>query len=154
MDNISRNRVLLAIIGVLLITNLAVVIFFFNHRCAEAPRGPGFTERLKKEVGFTPAQMQVFEPKKKLFWNSMHEKFEDIKKTKENFYFQMYDSSIPDSVIESKATVIGNKQKEIDLQVIRHFTEVRKLCTADQLPKFDSLLPQIIQRMTAPPGRK
>jgi len=154
MNTISRNRILVTIIGILLITNLAVVIFFFNHKCAEVRRGPGFTERLKKEVGFTPEQLKVFEPKKKLFWGKMRQRFEEMKKSKESFYHQMYDPSIPDSVIQLKAAVIGNEQKEIDLQVIRHFKEVRMLCAPDQLSRFDSLLPMIIQRMTAPPERK
>lgn len=152
--NNSRNRILLALIGVLLLTNLAVVIFFYNHRCPEEPRQPGFTDRLKKEVGFTAEQMKVYEPKKKAFWEGMHQRFADMKKTKEDFYYQMYDPSTPDSVISAKAEVIGAKQKEIDLQVLRHFREVRTMCTPDQLQKFDSLLPMIIQRMTSPPGRK
>ncbi|MBA4166051.1 MAG: hypothetical protein H0X41_00635 [Chitinophagaceae bacterium] len=154
MNTISRNRVLLTIIGVLLITNLAVVIFFYNHKCGEEPRQPGFTDRLKKEVGFTPGQMKIFEPKKKVFWDKMHQRFDEMKKTKENFYYQMYDPAIPDSVIEAKAEMIGNQQKEIDVQVIKHFKEIRTLCTPEQLPKFDSLLPLIIRRMTAPPGKK
>ena len=98
--------------------------------------------------------MLVFEPKKKLFWDKMHQRFEEIKKTKEKFYFQMYDPSIPDSTLQANAGLIGNQQKELDLQVIRHFKDVRTLCTPDQLVKFDSLLPSIIKRMTALPGKK
>lgn len=154
MNNISRNRVLLTIIGVLLITNLVVVIIFFNHRCPEQPHQPGFTERLKKEVAFTPGQMKIFEPKKKVFWSEMHQRLDQMKKTKEDFYRQLYDPSIPDSVINAKAQVIGDEQKEIDVHVLRHFKDLRTLCTPEQLPKFDSLLPMIVQRMTAPPGRK
>lgn len=155
MNNISRNRILITIIGVLLITNVTVAWFFFNHKCTEEPpKGPGFTERLKKEVGFTPDQMKVFEPKKKVFSEKMHERFEKLKKTKENFYYQMYDASIPDSVIEAKADVIGDDQKEIDLMVIHHFKDIRTLCTDEQRPKYDSLLPLIIHRMTVLPGKK
>ena len=154
MNNITRNRILLAIIGALLLINLIVGLFFFNHKCAEEQRGPGFTERLKKEVGFTPEQMKIFEPKKKAFWERMHQRFEEMKRTKENFYYQLYDPSIPDSVIRSKAEAIGNEQKEIDLQVIKHFKDIRTLCTPEQLPKYDSLLPLIIKRMTASPGKK
>jgi hypothetical protein len=154
MNSISRNRILLSIIGILLITNIAVVVFFLNHKCHEEPRGPGFTERLKKEVGFTPEQMKVFEPKKRAFWDKMHRGFDNLKNTKEKFYYQMYDPSIPDSVIESRAEVIGKEQKELDLQVLRHFKDIRTICTPEQLPKFDSLLPLIIKRMTAPPGKR
>jgi hypothetical protein len=84
----------------------------------------------------------------------MRERFDEIKKTKEDFYFQLYDSTVADSVLEKKADVIGNQQKNLDLAVIRHFKDVRKLCTPEQLPKYDSLLPPIIERMTTRPGKK
>jgi hypothetical protein len=156
MNQLSRNKILVSIIAILLITNLAMLVMFFRV-CKPAHaeiKKPGFTERLKTEVGFTPEQMAVFEPKKKAFWNIMKNRFEEIKKTKESFYHQMYDPTISDSTLQLKAEVIGNQQKELDLQVIRHFREVRKMCSPEQLPKYDSLLPLIIERMTARPEKK
>jgi periplasmic protein CpxP/Spy len=154
MNQVSRNKILLLIIAILLITNIVLLVLYL--RITPAPpeiKRPGFTEKLKNEVGFTSEQMAVFEPKKKAFWNRMRQRFEEIKKTKEDFYYQMYDPKIPDSVLEIKADVIGEQQKELDLQVIRHFKDVRTLCTPEQLPKFDSLLPSIIKRMTERPRR-
>lgn len=138
-----------------MVTNIGMLIFFL--RCNRHPveeKRKGFTERLKTEVGFTPAQLEIFEPKKQDFWAKMRKKFDEIKKTKEDFYYQMYNPSIPDSVITKKAEAIGNQQKELDLQVLRHFKDIRTLCTPEQLPKYDSLLPAIIQRMTSRPERK
>lgn len=155
MNTLSRNKILLSIIAILLITNIGMLIFFL--RCNRHPveeKRKGFTERLKTEVGFTPQQMEIFEPKKKAFWDKMRARFDEIKKTKEDFYYQMYDPAIPDSVIVQKADVIGDQQKELDLQVIRHFKDVRKLCTPEQLPRYDSLLPAIIKRMTDRPSKK
>ncbi|MEO8583511.1 MAG: hypothetical protein ABI415_06930 [Flavitalea sp.] len=122
-----------------------------NH---EEENKPGFTERLKKEVGFTPQQMSVFEPKKKAFWNDMRQRFDEIRSTKRQFYFQIYDPNVPDSTIENKALVIGKQQKDLDLQVIKHFKDVRKICSSEQVIKFDSLVPYIIQRMTALPDKR
>ncbi len=156
MNQPERNKTLLTIIAILLITNLVMLILFFrmSHQLDSQPKKLGFTEKLKKQVGFSQQQMSVFEPRKKIFWDKMRARLDEIKKTKEDFYFQMYDPTVPDSVIEAKANVIGNQQKELDLQVIRHFKDIRKLCTPDQLPKYDSLLPSIIERMTARPERR
>jgi protein CpxP len=153
MNTLSRNKILLTIIAILLVTNIAMLISLLRCDKKEPPKRVGFTERLKKEVGFTPEQMSVFEPKKKLFWDTMKGKFDQIKKTKEDFYYQMYDPSIPDSVINQKAELIGDQQKDLDLFVIRHFKDIRTLCTPDQLPKYDSVLPHIIRRMTERSGR-
>ncbi len=155
MNSLARNKTLLIIIAILLFTNIAMLVFFM--KCNKPPgetKKTGFSERLTKEVGFTPQQMAVFEPKKKIFWENMRSHFEGIKKAKEDFYYLMYDPSIPDSIIIQKAEVIGEEQKELDLFVIRHFKDVRALCTPEQLPKYDSLLPHIIKRMTERPKRK
>ena len=154
MNQLSRNRVLLTIIAVLLITNVVMLVLFFRmQKPAEKPR-TSFTERLKTEVGFTAEQMAVYEPKKKAFWSRMRERFDEIKKTKEDFYFLMYDPNVNDSVLNVKADSIGNQQKELDLFVIRHFKDVRKMCTPEQLPKYDSLLPSIVERMTTRSRKK
>jgi hypothetical protein len=156
MNTISRNRVLLTFIGILIITNIVVAVLYIrlSKRVEEEHKKPGFTEKLKKEVGFTPEQIAVFEPKKKAFWGKMRSRFDEMKHTKDQFYTYIYDPSIPDSVIESKAEIIGRQQKELDQQVISYFKDVRSLCTPEQMPKFDSLLPSIIKRITATPGRR
>jgi hypothetical protein len=155
MNQLSGNKVLLTVIAILLVTNIVMLVLFLNikqHR--NEPKKLGFTEKLKNKVGFSPEQMATFEPKKKVFWTRVREKFDEIKKTKEDFYKYIYDASVPDSVMEAKAEQIGKQQKELDLFVIRHFKDIRTLCTPEQLPKYDSLLPPLIERMTARPERR
>jgi hypothetical protein len=156
MNQVTRNKILLLLIAILLITNLVMLVLFLRMKKPEPPqaRKLGFTEKLKNQVGFTPQQLEVYEPKRTAFWKRVRERFDEIKRTKEDFYYQMYDPSVPDSVVEAKAEVIGRQQKDLDLQVMKHFKEVRTLCTPEQLPKYDSLLPLIIQRMTERPEKK
>ena len=155
MNQMSRNKISLAIIAVLLITNIVMLVLFLSMCNKETePRRKWFTERLKTEVGFTPEQMTVYDVKKQAFINGIRERFDEIKKTKEDFYYQMYDSTVTDSVLQAKASVIGEQQKDLDMHVIRHFRDVRKMCTHSQLPKYDSLLPYIIEKMTTRPGKR
>jgi hypothetical protein len=155
MNQLSRNKVLLTIIAILLVANIVMVVLFLSMKPhVQEPKKLGFTEKLKNQVGFSAQQMAVFEPKKKVFWTSVRQRFDEIKKTKEDFYKYMYDPSVPDSVLQAKADVIGQQQKALDLYVIRHFKDIRTLCTPEQLPKYDSLLPPLIERMTARPERK
>lgn len=155
MNQLSRNKILLTIIAILLITNIGMLVLFLGMKPVhEEPKKLGFTEKLKNQVGFTADQMAVFEPKKKVFWARVRERSDEIKKTKEEFYHYLYDPSVPDSVIEAKANVIGKQQRDLDMHVIRHFKELRTLCTPEQLAKYDSLLPPLIERMTARPERR
>ncbi len=68
-------------------------------------------------------------------------------------YDLLYTDPVSDSLINSGAETIGVKQKELDLQMFHHFERVRKLCTQEQLPKFDSALKKLIIRMTSRPGK-
>ncbi len=156
MNNIKKNKTLLFIIVILLLTNVMMLIFFFNMTGApksEEPRRISFTDRLKTQVGFSDEQIEAYEPRRNVFWKEMRQTFDSIKDTKKNFYYMVYDPSIPDSVIVERSEVIGDQQKNLDLLVIRHYKDVRTLCTPEQLPRFDSLLPPIIERMVRPGKR-
>lgn len=157
MNQLSRNKILLTIIAVLFLSNIVMLIMFFRvkqHLEATRPKKLGFTEKLKTDVGFTPQQMAVYEPKRDKFWASVRHQFDSMKNNKVGFYHFMYDPTIPDSVLEAKADAIGMQQRNLDLFVVRHFKDIRTLCTPEQLPRYDSLLPPLIERMTARPERK
>lgn len=130
-----------------------MLVLFLRMR-PEPPKKLGFTDKLRNTVGFTPQQMSVYESKRDRFWTSVRQQFDSIRDTKIKFYHLMYDPSVPDSVLQSRANDIGTQQRNLDLFVVRHFKDIRKLCTHEQLPKYDSLLPALIERMTARPVRK
>ena len=98
--------------------------------------------------------MSAYQARRDKFWASVREQFDSIKNTKVAFYNLMYDPSVPDSVLQARADMIGEKQKNLDLFVVKHFKNIRTMCTPEQLPKYDSLLPPLIERMTARPERK
>ena len=149
----SRNKVLLIIIGVLLVANIGMLVFLLAVKkpAQDKPKGPGFTERLKTEVGFTPAQIEVFEPLKKAHWAKMRLGMDSIKQAKLDFYNQLYTPGVPDSLVRARAACIGEKQSALDYQLFSYFREVRSMCTPQQLPKYDSVLPAVIQWITDRP---
>ena len=156
MNQFSRNKVLLTIIAILFLTNIVMLVLFLRVRqhADKPPKRLGLTEKLKNDVGFTPQQMSAYQARRDKFWASVREQFDSIKNTKVAFYNLMYDPSVPDSVLQARADMIGEKQKNLDLFVVKHFKNIRTMCTPEQLPKYDSLLPPLIERMTARPERK
>lgn len=133
-----------------------MLIFFFSMTGGPKPEEPkriSFTERLRTQVGFTEKQIEAYEPRRNEFWKEMRQRFDSIRDTKKNFYYLIYDPSVPDSLMTERAELIGEQQKSLDLRVIRYYKDVRTLCTPEQLPKFDSLIPPIIERMVRP-GKK
>ncbi len=156
MNSIKKNKTLLFIIVILLLTNVMMLIFFFTMTGAgkaEEPKRISFTERLKTQVGFSEEQIAAYEPKRNEFWKEMRQRFDSIRDTKKQFYFLIYNPSVPDSALVERSELIGDQQKNLDLRVIRYYKDVRTLCTPEQLPKFDSLIPPIIERMVRPGKR-
>ena len=70
------------------------------------------------------------------------------------FYENIYDNTTPDSLVNKSASFIGKKQKAVDLLMLKHFKNVRNLCTGQQLAKFDSLFKNVIAKITSGKFRK
>jgi len=155
MPNFSRTQILIFIIAILLLVNIAMVVSFGMKQPQpkenERPRRANpIASTLKEKIGFSDEQMQKIEQLKKQHRETMHTLFEDIKNAKIAFYKNVNKAEIADSTLERLSNNIGRKQQAIDLQAFRNFREIRSLCTPEQLPAYDSLMPGVIQNMWFP----
>jgi len=154
----SRNRIYVLLIALLLISNLALVGFFVLNKPEKKPdihRGPSsfMRESLKKDVGFNDQQMAAFDSAIQMHRAQMRPIFEDLTKTKENYYQLLSQANTPDSALNTAASAIGEKQKLIDMKIFSHFRNLRELCTPEQRPAFDSLVQKVVHRMIVPMRR-
>jgi hypothetical protein len=83
----------------------------------------------------------------------MHVLFADIRKAKISFYANVNKPQINEAEMEALSLDIAKKQQAIELQAFRNFRDIRALCTPEQLPRYDSLMPQVIQNMWFPERR-
>lgn len=153
----SRNKNLIFIITVLLLTNIAVLVYFlaFKDRkrttkhsgIEQRERGAGMDERLKKEVGFSDQQVAQFKQLKEEQKIAIRPYFEAMRRSKDSLFALMGNESANDSIINNAANVIAQRQKELDLQTFAHFKRVRDLCTPEQKPKFDTLMHKFFSKM-------
>lgn len=156
MSNV-KNRNLLFLVGLLLVTNIAMLVYFVwikepqgknNNHNNNGGRGPRISEFLQKELGFDQQQMAAFDTLKKQQWAGMRPYFEDLGKSKDSLYQLVGDT--PDSAIRAAAAVVGKRQETLELRFFQNFQAIRGICTDAQRPKFDSLAPAIIRRMMSP----
>lgn len=159
-ETFARNKVLSLLVLVLLLTNILLVVFFVFMK-PEAPK-PSFKRDphtdvmrvLEKEVGFNAQQMEEYKKLKDQHWDRMKPYFGEMRAARNNFYKLLNQASVPDSVVNRLADSVAAKQKQMDLQTFRHFSQVKALCTPEQQPKFDSLVQQVIKKMGGrKPGR-
>lgn len=153
---LNNNKALLFIIAVLLITNIAVIIFYFTRPCGRREDrgfspGEAMALFLKNDVHFSPEQLQQFDSLRKENRKVLKPLFKNMAAVKDSFYRQISDVSITDSLFNSELDTIAAVQKRLDKAMFHHFRDVRTLCTPEQLPLYDSLVQQlIIKRMTHP----
>ena len=73
--------------------------------------------------------------------------FDSLRISKEKFYALLEQSTVSDSIMHNYADKIAMSQKQLDLQMFNYFQQVRKLCTPQQLPQFDSLIKKTVIKM-------
>lgn len=159
-----RNKTLLFIVVISLLANIIMLVYFvwirerYHKGHDDRPSSP-ITVFLKKNVGFTDEQMVRFEQLRLKNRGKMKPLFEGIRLAKVQFYRYLNDQQINDSALNKAATLIGEKQKAIDLQTFKNFREVRTICTEEQKKSYDSLVGGVISQMwftprNGPPDQK
>jgi Spy/CpxP family protein refolding chaperone len=153
----SKYKTLVTIIVLLLITNIAVLSYFmFSHKRNSDNHGKnrsGFDMLLKQEVGFTDEQTAQFSELRKTHWATAKQKMEALKQVKQNLFNLTKEENVSDSVINQLADSIALLQKQIELNSFQHFKSVRKICTPEQQPIYDSLMKKIITKIEHRVGR-
>jgi len=152
----SKTRTLLLISAILLLANIALLVFcvWLREPAKKTARpertGYGFSGFLEKEMGFSQDQLKQFETLRQDHRNIMKPLFDSLRASKERFYKLLNDPSANDSLIKIYAVQIGEKQQAVDLEIFRHFKTVRTICTPGQQVRYDSLVQGFLQRMVTP----
>ena len=151
MSTQSKNKILLIIIGILLITNIALVSFYSLSKPAEKKgvrpdRTAMISAFLKNELKFSQPQLSQYDSLSNQHRILIKAKFDAIKKEKESEFNQLTQDNFNDSSINNTAVLFSTKQKEIEIIMFNYFKDIRNLCTPQQQPKFDALFYKMLTK--------
>lgn len=155
--NSSRNKVLLALVAILLLTNLALVAFFVMKK--EPPKKEERPNRssvmrglLKDSVGFNDEQLTRFDSIKAQHESTLKPLFENTREAKLSYYKQM---SKPEdtAALNAAGDLIGETQKAVDAAFFTYFQNIRAICTPQQLTSYDSVVQRVVRKMVTPAKR-
>ena len=155
----TKTRPLVTIIIFLLITNIGMLLFFiFSAKPSEKKdysreQSGSMYNSLQNEVGFSKDQLDHYQLLRKDQREIVKPLFGELRAAKKNFYDLLYISSSADSLIIADADSIAQKQKKLDLQIFYYFRNIRNICTAGQLQKFDSTINKVVIRMVGRSGK-
>jgi len=153
MSYLRNHKILLLIISVLLIANIGLLYFFVFNKPGRPARPTAeemrktAVEKVKKEVGLNDEQVALYDSLRANQFKKMKPFFEDLTKSKEDFFSLIYQPTVSDSVVNSHASRIGEKQMALDISTFHYFQSIKALCNEEQKPKMDSFIKQIVKRI-------
>jgi protein CpxP len=155
--NADKSKLLWVAVIALLVLNFSTLAFiWFRHppdHHEHEMHGGNVADFLIHELSFSDEQVKKFDELKK----DHHERVENIQHAlhdlHDDFFNLMKADVIDSSKVNSVADAMALKQKEIETVTFNHFSEVRKLCDADQKKKFDKVIDEAMRMMAPrPPG--
>jgi periplasmic protein CpxP/Spy len=156
MSTHTKSKLYLLIIGILIITNIAMLFFFLKgqHDGGGKPPHPDRSAMMKdflqNEIGFNTQQLQQYDSMSKQHKENAKAQFDSLRNNKEQEFKELGSRGFSDSAITELAGRSAEKQKTMELQLLNHFAAIRKLCTTEQQPKFDSLFYKIWNKKKKP----
>lgn len=158
MTYIRSNRVLVFIIAVLLVSNMVLLFFFLQKEKKEKDKAGKSTraymvEKLRNEVGFSDQQIGKYEDMSNKHKEIMKPLFDDIHNAKDSLYKLLLQPAPSDSLFNHYLYMVGERQKIIDQRIFAHFLSLKQLCTAEQAPKYDTVIQRVIKGMINPPKK-
>ncbi len=156
MSSGKTNKRLIIIIAVLLITNIAVFSYFLwfkksHHDDKSARSKNGISETLKKYAGFSDEQVARYKELKDKQRQTIRPMFDHMRTLKDSLFILIGSQEPSDSLINAMTDKIALQQKSIDLQTFNYFRGLRSLCTTEQLPKYDSIVINMLKEMGGGP---
>jgi len=151
-----RQRWLLVLVAILLLTNIATLSIYWlkkPDRDGGPDRDPG--NRQKRMGQFMVDQMKFDTTQEASYWKLRDSMMaiqkpvmDSIRDSKKRFFDLLNQPGATDSLLIAHTNEIADLQKKLDLVTFRHFQKVRAICRPDQLQKFDTVIKEIVNRMT------
>jgi Spy/CpxP family protein refolding chaperone len=159
MTKFPRQKWLLLLVAILLITNIITLSIFWStkrpdeqHR-NEQNQNPG--DRQRRMGQFMVNELKLDKEQEAVYWklrdtlvNQQRPVMDSIRVTKQRFFALLQDPSPSDAVLKANMDEIGELQKKLDLITFQHFQQVRALCKPEQVLKMDTVVKEIVNRMT------
>lgn len=142
----SNNKILSVAVVLLIIVNIALVIFMIKGkgRPGERKGGEPF-EMMVKELNMTDQQQKDFKVQKEEHFKSIRPLFDSLRRAKTSLFSLIKLPEASDSLVDLYTRKISEQQSTIDKLTYAHFKKVRSLFTAEQQPKFDEFVLKMMQ---------
>lgn len=150
MDFFSQKKFLVRLIIILIALNIALIGFFWwkSHQYRRPPGPPRNSEQelsaiLKKELNLTDKQTQDFNKIRTDFFEKEKMLSEVIRSKRDSMNLMMFSKNANDEQLKLLASVVAENENRMELLRIEQASQLRSICTPEQLIKFETLIREI-----------
>ena len=151
MSTLFRNKILSGLVILLLIANVATIVFFWTGmRKSQSPPPQRTAEYVIKELSLNDSQQKQYETMITQHRKQTKQIREQIRDSKDSLFDLLSNPNINDSSKHYMAAKISSLNQQLELLTFEHFKLVRKICNPDQQQKFDKIIKDVLRMMAAP----
>ena len=145
----STNKILAIAVILLLLVNIAMVIFIVKGKKPyDSRRGKGGSpvEMMEKELNMTEHQKSEVKKLRDEHFAKIRPLFDSVRSAKSTFFSLIKDPNVSDSMLSVYDKHIIETQAAVDKLTFAHFRSVRALLNPDQQVKYDEFIQKMVQR--------
>ena len=153
----NKTKTLSILVGILVVLNIALLVFLLFGR-AKGPKrgghhGKGKPSRfIQKTFDFDEKQMAQFDQSKESHFENLRELHSELSQLSESFY--LIDRNEDSSKSDSLMSEINSLNQEIYMRNLKHFEEVRSICTPDQVDGMEAFIKELVKRQRGKRGKR
>jgi len=140
----KRNLLLYILLAFLLIVN---GFFLYNHLSKpnrKAPEGPG--NFIVNELQFNNDQLERFNLVEDAHHEKMRELTREVRQLKDELFNRIPISSVNSQDIDSISTLLGNLEKEKEVEIFEYLRSIQEICDDTQKEKFKMIIKDALRR--------
>lgn len=150
-----KKNFLHIIIVLLLLVNAGTLALLWFGTPGRPPMGRsrgGAEEFLQHQLSLDTRQMQTLETLMETHRNAVMPYRKKINALRDSLFALIPLQNVADASILSYSAKIAACQEQIDILAVRHFQQIRTLCTPAQQKKFDEIFMEVVKLMGPRPG--
>lgn len=146
----SYNKILVAAVIILLLVNIALLIFLWrgNHtgQSQRPPSSGNSVETMARELNMTDSQKAAYQNFRDRYFANTKPIYDSIRGARKDFLKMIQSDYVNDNDLKMYSNRIAKKQAVIDSITLGHFRQVRALFMGDQQKKYDDFIQKMFLR--------
>lgn len=144
----KKNRVLYILLAFLIVANGFFLVHYLGNPERRLPNKGAETpdDFIVQELKFNAAQKKQFKVLSSAHHNTMQSISEELRSLKDDLFSKIPSELMSEHYVDSITSLIGEKEKRIDITTFNHFRAIHNMCNEKQKTTFNRIIKDAVQR--------